>query len=83
MNTMTDLVTLNCRRLAVAWGYPDDLQTHWSPGYCQGDGVCYSGRITPPEIPRLVDGMTARDDWMSALPVFLNDWRPPTAWISR
>ncbi|EOF5135404.1 hypothetical protein ACK1QA_004714 [Salmonella enterica] len=60
MNTMTDLVTLNCRRLAVAWGYPDDLQTHWSLGYCQGDGVCYSGRITPAEIPRLVDGMTAR-----------------------
>ncbi|EIP3426789.1 hypothetical protein LSE82_005719 [Salmonella enterica] len=60
MNTMTDLVTLNCRRLAVAWGYPDDLQAHWSPGYCQGDGVCYSGRITPPEIPLLVDGMKAR-----------------------
>ncbi|EKY8362060.1 hypothetical protein RDV39_002784 [Salmonella enterica] len=60
MNTMTDLVTLNCRRLAVAWGYPDDLQAHWSPGYCQGDGVCYSGRITPAEIPLLVDGMTAR-----------------------
>ncbi|EAA4453365.1 hypothetical protein DRE43_27155 [Salmonella enterica subsp. enterica serovar Java] len=60
MNTMTELVTLNCRRLAVAWGYPDDLQTHWSLEYCQGDGVCYSGRITPPEIPRLVDGMKAR-----------------------
>ncbi|EKO2287087.1 hypothetical protein PZV05_000186 [Salmonella enterica] len=60
MNTMTELVTLNCRRLAVAWGYPDDLQAHWSLGYCQGDGVCYSGRITPPEIPLLVDGMTAR-----------------------
>ncbi|ELF9247660.1 hypothetical protein RNR50_002053 [Salmonella enterica] len=60
MNTMTDLVTLNCRRLAVAWGYPDDLQAHWSPGYCQGDSVCYSGRITPAEIPLLVDGMTAR-----------------------
>ncbi|EBK1009893.1 hypothetical protein H1Y64_000941 [Salmonella enterica] len=60
MNTMTDLVTLNCRRLAVAWGYPDDLQAHWSPGYCQGGGVCYSGRITPPEIPLLVDGMKAR-----------------------
>lgn len=60
MNTMTDLVTLNCRRLAVAWGYPDDLQAHWSPGYCQGGGVRYSGRITPPEIPRLVDGMKAR-----------------------
>lgn len=39
MNTMTDLVTLNCRRLAVAWGYPDDLQAHWSLGYCQG-GRC-------------------------------------------
>ncbi|EEF8439389.1 hypothetical protein ACEVDO_000944 [Salmonella enterica] len=60
MNTMTELVTLNCRRLAVAWGYPDDLQAHWSPGYCEGDGVCYSGRITPPEIPLLVDGMQAR-----------------------
>ncbi|EBM5320502.1 hypothetical protein NWX26_004456 [Salmonella enterica] len=60
MNTMTELVTLNCRWLAVAWGYPDDLQAHWSLGYCQGDGVCYSGRITPPEIPLLVDGMKAR-----------------------
>ncbi|EAP6826403.1 hypothetical protein EFZ99_03150 [Salmonella enterica] len=60
MNTMTDLVTLNCRRLAVAWGYPDDLQAHWRLGYCQGGGVCYSGRITPPEIPLLVDGMKAR-----------------------
>ncbi|ECJ2224311.1 hypothetical protein FNS94_21260 [Salmonella enterica] len=60
MNTMTDLVTLNCRRLAVAWGYPDDLQPHWRLGYCQGDGVCYYGRITPSEIPRLVEGMKAR-----------------------
>lgn len=60
MNTMTDLVTLNCRRLAVAWGYPDDLRPHWRLGYCQGDGVCYCGRITPSEIPRLVEGMKAR-----------------------
>lgn len=34
MNTMTDLVTLNCRRLAVAWGYPDDLRPLWRLGYC-------------------------------------------------
>ncbi|EKO1959567.1 hypothetical protein PZC96_004473 [Salmonella enterica] len=60
MNTMTDFVTLNCRRLAVAWGYPDDLQPHWRLGYCQGDGVCYYGRITSSEIPRLVEGMKAR-----------------------
>ncbi|EBD0364595.1 hypothetical protein QY625_002366 [Salmonella enterica] len=60
MNTMTDLVTLNCRRLAVEWGYPDDLQPHWSLRYFQGDGVCYCGRITPSEIPRLVEGMKAR-----------------------
>lgn len=60
MNTIADLVTLNCRRLAVEWGYPDDLQPHWSLRYCQGDGVCYCGRITPSEIPRLVEGMKAR-----------------------
>ncbi|EIC0518930.1 hypothetical protein K9258_002920 [Salmonella enterica subsp. enterica serovar Chester] len=60
MNTFTELVTLNCCRLAVAYGYPDDLQTHWRFGDGQGDGVCYSGRITPPEISRLIEGMMAR-----------------------
>lgn len=61
-STLTEMFedTLNEQHGMGAW----DLQVHWSLGYCQGDGVVFSG--TPD-----IDEMAKHDEWLSAK---LKEW---------
>lgn len=42
-------------------GFPDDLDIHWSLGYCQGDGMAFYGRISFTEMIELVRKIYVHD----------------------
>ncbi|WET15142.1 hypothetical protein P2W49_23150 [Yersinia intermedia] len=54
------LMTRMGQRLLQQYHYPDDLEWHWSLGYCQGDGCVSVGHINNAALLQLLPALSER-----------------------
>lgn len=54
------LMTRMGQRLLQQYHYPDDLEWHWSLGYCQGDGCACVGTLDNAALQRLLPVLAQR-----------------------